>query len=203
MIVARSQMGKTTLAVKLMSYTWGDQFDNIYIFCPTYAEDNTWCLFDKHLKSGRVEVFPDLNEARLAKLWNKVKRKKLKDPKYICLFYFDDCGGEEGFKTNSPNGFMNKFFIKCNHSNISVIYVVQAWTLASTIMRKNTEAFILFYPANEDEKNYFYKEFGRGEKREFMALVNESTKNPYDTFFVNRQGAGAPDFYHNFKKIKM
>jgi hypothetical protein len=194
-------MGKTTLMIKLLTFKWMDLFDKVFIFCPTYAEDKNWSVIDEYRNMGKVEIFEDFDEKILMKKWKWAKKQKINDPSFHCLFYFDDCGGEKGFKVNSPDALLNKFIIKCNHANCSVIWVIQTWVAASTTMRKNAEAFVIFYPANEDEKNYMYKEFGRGKKKDFVDFIEKCTEEPYDTLFVNRQGPGAYDFYHNFKKI--
>jgi hypothetical protein len=202
MVCARSQMGKTTLMVKLLTYKWLDEFDKVFIFCPTYAEDTTWSVLDQYINSGKVKVIEKFSEEILEQKWRWAKHQKLKDGKFNCLFYFDDCGGEKGFKTNNPDGTLNKFIIKCNHANCSAIWVIQSWILASTTMRKNAESFIIFYPANDNEKNHMYNEFGRGKKSEFCEWIEKHTEKPYSYLVVNRQGPGAYDYYANFKRIE-
>jgi hypothetical protein len=195
-------MGKTTLMVKLLTFKWLNEFDKIFIFCPTYAVDKSWSVLDQYINSKKIEVFEKFDEKILERKWKWAEKQKIKNANHQCLFYFDDCGSEKGFKVNNPDGVLNKFVIKCNHSNCSAIWLVQAWILASTTMRKNAEAFIIFYPTNEDEKTYMYKEFGRGKRSEFVEWIEKQTEKPYSYLVVNRQGPGAYDYYQNFKKIK-
>jgi len=201
--IARSQMGKTTLAVKLLSYKWIHEFNKVYIFCSTYAEDSTWSIFDEHVNSGKVEVFTEFKENQIRKLWNIAKKRHIENKNYKTLFYFDDFGAVEGFKSNSDTGVLNELSSRGNHSGISLIYVVQKFTQTSVTVRLNTEAFVIFFTQQKNELDHMYNEFGIGKRKEFEEMLQRSTAIPYSTFYVNRQGPGAPDYYENFKKIKI
>jgi len=180
---------------------WIKEYNKIWIICPTFAEDDNWSFFDKYVKQGLIEVYPEVTENRLKKIWNQCKKKKIEDKKQHFLIYFDDCTGQPAFKVNSESGVMNQLFSKGRHANITLIIVVQKFTQASTIMRTNADAFLTFMTLSDSEKDYMYKEFGFGGKKNFITLLDESTREPYHHFYVNRQGAGAPEYYHNFKKI--
>jgi hypothetical protein len=194
-------MGKTTLMIKLMIKYWLNDFDKIWIVCPTYAEDDNWSYFDSHLKNGHIEVLSEVNENKLKHIWNWCKKEKIHDRKKHFLIYFDDCTGQPAFKTNQETGVMNQLFSKGRHANITFVIVVQKFTQASTIMRTNSDAFLTFMTLSDTEKDHMYKEFGFGGKKKFIQLLDDATIEPYHHFFINRQGAGAPDYYHNFKKI--
>lgn len=180
---------------------WIHQFDKIYIICPTYAEDKNWSFFDTFVNSGHIEVLSEVNENKLRKIWNACKNAKIQNPALNFLIYFDDCTGQPAFKKNQETGVLNQLASKGNHANISIVFVVQKYTQASTIMRTNTEGFVTFYTQSQTEKEAIYKEFGAGKKKVFMAVLDECTRSPYHNFYVNRQGPGQPDYYHNFKKI--
>ena len=130
LVVSRSGSGKTTLMIKLLNNVWLQQFSKIYIFCPTYCEDNKWRLFDKYLKTKQVEVIRRLDPLEVLNKWQHVKRinKDRGKQKLNVLFYFDDCGSEEGFKTNNDSGILNRLSSKGNHAGISCIFVVQKFT---------------------------------------------------------------------------
>lgn len=201
MVCARAAMGKTTLMTKLMIKYWLTTFNKIWIICPTYAEDDNWSYFDRHVKNGNIEVLSEVNENKLKKIWNYCKKQKIEDNTKHFLIYFDDCTGQPAFKKNQETGVMNQLFSKCRHAHISLIIVVQKFTQASTIMRTNADAFLTFMTLSDSEKDHMYKEFGFGGKKSFIAMLDAATIEPYHHFYVNRQGAGAPDYYHNFKKI--
>lgn len=181
---------------------WIHIYNKIWIICPTYGQDENWSFFDPFVQSGRVEVLAEVNENKLRKIWNGCKKAKSQDPQVQFLIYFDDCTGQPAFKSNQETGVLNQMCSKGNHANISIIFVVQKFTQASTIMRVNSEAFITFYTQSQAEKEAMYKEFGSGTKKSFTQMLDQCTQEPYDTFFVNRQGPGAADYYHNFFKIK-
>jgi len=180
---------------------WLKEFDKIYIVCPTFAEDDNWSFFDEHVKSGTIEVLNEVNENKLNRIWNKCKKNKLADKSFHALVYFDDCTGQPAFKKNQESGTLNQMFSKCRHANMSIVIVVQKFTQASTIMRTNADGFLTFMTLSDTEKDYMYKEFGFGGKQKFIKMIDDATVEPYSHFYCNRQGAGAPDYYHNFKKI--
>ena len=194
-------MGKTTLMVKLLTIEWVNKFKKIYVFCPTYVQDKTWAPIDEHVLSGKVEIIQKYDPLKVKKLWAKCKKLKVEKPEDHYLFYFDDCGGDEGFKINEPTGILNKLVSKGNHSNISTIYVVQSFIMASTIMRFNAEVFITFLTQTDSQQKHIYNEFGIGTFKTFAKIMVECTKAPYNFFVINRQGPGVADYYHNYRQI--
>jgi len=204
MVVSRSQTGKTTLIVKLMYRYWIDIFDKIFLFVPTYREDNIWRLFDADIDRNII-VETKLSEARVKAKWiycRKEQQKALaKGNRLQFLFFFDDCGGETGFNVTKPSGVLNQLAIKGNHTGISCIYIIQKVTLASTTMRLNSEAMLCFYVMQENELKAIYAEFGTGTFKDFKKFLQYYTQEPYHFLFVNRQGPGKPRYYHNFVRI--
>lgn len=194
-------MGKTTLLVKLLLKRFLDVFDKIWIICPTYGHDKAWGCLDKYVDSGKITVYGKVDEHQLKKIWGFCQAQKEIDPSLQFLIYFDDCGGVKGFKVDKPDGVLNQIFCKGNHANISIIAAIQKITLASTIMRINADMFMTFATQQKTEKDYIYNEFGFGDKKSFLKALDKHTSQKYHTFYVNRCGAGAPDYYHNFKLI--
>lgn len=201
MVVARSQMGKTTLLIKLLQYFWIKQFEKIFIFCPTYGKDKKWNLLNEYVSSGQIQVFSTVKNNTIINIWKKCDSIRNKRPGAKFLIYFDDCTGQKDFKVNQESGMINQLVCKGNHSGISTIWVVQKFTQSSTIMRTNAEALITFYVQSDDEMKYIWKEFGTGSFKKFKDQVQNLTKDQYHNFFVNRQGPGSPDYYHNFKLV--
>lgn len=196
MVVSRSQMGKTTLMIKLMAYYWLKYFHKVYIFCPTFHQDKKWAAVNKFVKAGLIKVYYTVDSMIIKDIWNK--NKTLKDD---ILIYFDDCVGQKDFKINNEQGIINQLVSKGNHANISTIWVVQKFTQCSTIMRVNAEAMITFYVQSDDEKKYIWKEFGVGSFKNFKKMLDHCTEEKYHYLFCNRQGPGRPDYYHNFKYV--
>lgn len=184
-----------------MLYYWVKMFNKIYLFCPTYLKDLKWRCMDKHVSSGRIVVYGIVRNQTLKNLWARCDKALLQNPNSQFLFYFDDCAGQEEFKLDSEKGMINQLVSKGNHSHISTAWVVQKFTQSSTIMRLNAEGMISFYVQSEDELKYIWKEFGVGKYSYFKKILQDSTREKYHNFYVNRQGPGMADYYHNFKFI--
>jgi hypothetical protein len=201
MVVSRSQMGKTTLMIKMFEYYWLAKFEKIIIFCPTYTKDSKWRVIDKYVKSGKVNVYSVVLNDLVKKLWAEWACSANRRRDKHCLFYFDDCVGQEDFKINQETGIINMLVSKGNHDNISSVWVVQKFTQASTIMRTNAEGLFTFYMQSENEIKHVHEEFGFGKRSDFKNWLQRCTSEKYHFVFINRQGAGKPDYYHNFKLV--
>jgi len=152
------------------------------------------------VKSGKVEVFITLKEATLKGIWKrctKIKETNAEAKRHF-LLYFDDCGDQDDFKSNSPKHTINSLAIRGNHDNISQVWSVQQLILCSTVMRTNADGFLTFYVQSDKEIEYIYNQFGFGKKGDFKKLLQGCTAQKYHSFYVNRQGPGIADYYHNF-----
>lgn len=194
-------MGKSTLMVKLMLARWIEQFNKIFIICPTYAEDKVWAPLDQYVGS-KIKILLKVDENKLNQIWNEARKRKIENDKYHTLIYFDDCGGQASFKKIDESGVINQLTTKGNHSNISTIYVVQRIVFCSPTMRVNAEVVITFYMQNESERKRLYEEYGIGSFKNFNKLLELATKEKYHTLLINRYHAGRANYYHNFKLIK-
>lgn len=174
----------------------------MYLFCSTFFADQAWRPLNKEYNSGKIKVYGCVNENLLKKLWMEIKKINEKASKMNhFLICFVDCVGQPGFKVNQESGVINMMVSKGNHDGISLIWDVQKFTNCSTIMRCNAEVFMSFNTSQEDEIKHIHKEFGIGSGKDFSAIFQACTAKRYSFFFVNRQGAGAPDYYHDFKFI--
>lgn len=188
----------------MFRHQWANQFNKVYIFCPTYKTDDVWSLCDEFTRSKKLRVYTFYNEAIIKKLWRYHAKRKEEGKREHVLFYFDDCGGEKGFKNNSEEGLMNSMSSKCNHAGISLIMCVQKLKQVSVTTRINTEAFLTFSVDSESERKSIYDDFGLPVSfAEFKRKLHEYTYLPFHYYYVNRQGPGASDFYHNEEKINL
>lgn len=176
-------------------------FHTIFIFCPTFSKDKKWCQLNEAVVKGKVKVYGTVKNNTLINIWHKCDEILEKTPDAQFMIFFDDCAGQKDFKLNLETGVINQLVSKGNHSHISTVWAVQKFTQCSTIMRSNAEGLITFFIQSEDEMKYVWKEFGVGNFKDFKVLLQSSTKEKYHSFYVNRQGPGAPDYYHNFKFI--
>jgi hypothetical protein len=201
MTVARSQSGKTHLLIKLLLWKWVKQFDKIHIFCPTFLQDRKWSAVDQFVKSGKISVHVKFSDKKIKNIWAKCMKAKTEGSNDNTLILFDDCAGQEGFKKNQETGILNQLVCRANHANISTIWSVQKLTQSSTIMRSQAEGLITFQCHQENQVKPLYQEFGTGSLKSFSEVMRECTKHPFHYVYVNRQGPGEPDYYHNFNKI--
>lgn len=199
-------MGKTTTFVKMFLDKWVDQFHRVYIFCPTYKTDDVWTDIDEHTRSKKVKVFTYYDEQVIKKLWKyhharKIQLRQIGKREHV-LFYFDDCGGEKGFRNVSEEGLLNNMSCKCNHADISLVICVQKLKQLAPTTRLNAEAFMTFNVSSELEMGAIYEDFGMPvPKAKFKKLLRDFTKEPYSHYYVLRQGPGEPRYYQNFRKI--
>jgi len=201
MFIAKSQSGKTSLLIKLLLHFWIPAFNEVHIFCPTYQQDKVWSPIDQHVKSKKVKYYTEYNESLIETIYRKNARKvESGKHDYHVLIILDDCVGESGFKVTQESGLLNKLCSKGNHANVSLVWSIQKLTQCSTIMRSQVDGLITFYnPAKES--NALFQEFGMGKLKSFLEMSHLSTSQPYHYLYINRQGPGAPDYYHNFKWI--
>lgn len=197
-------MGKTTLLVKLLSRFFIKSFDKIYLICPTFKNDEVWGALDKYTgKKKKIDVYTYFNADLVEKLWKKADKIKMKHKNYQTLFVFDDCAGQPNFKVNTENHVINRMAATCNHSNVSVIAVVQRIINIAPAFRENAEALVMFTCQSENEKKALYAQFGIGTFKEFSRMITAVTAEPYNYLVVNRQGAGRANYYHNFLPVKL
>jgi len=153
---------------------------------------------------GKIKRFKSMLILILKKSKKRIygrRRKKRKNKKHQTLIYIDDCTGQPGFKVDQPTGYLNIMAATANHNNVSIILCVQKITMASTILRCNMEAFMTF-TLNEKETKPTWEEFGMPVPfKLFRELIHDATAKPYSHYYMNRQGPGTPDYYHNFIPI--
>jgi hypothetical protein len=201
MFVARSQCGKTTLLIKLIHYYWLKDFKFIHIFCPTYGEDPKWSSLDPYVKSGKIKIYPKVDKEIIKRIWNQCKVWKTEGHTFHTLILFDDCTGQEDFCVNQNGNILNQLVCRSNHANVSTGWSVQKFTQSSTTMRSQAEGLITFSCLQEKEQKPLYQEFGMGSFRWFQKVLIDATSSPYHYLYINRQGPGTSDYYHNFKFI--
>lgn len=175
------------------------------MFIPTFKNDNTWSAIDDHVgNKKKITVYTKFNLDVIKSLWKIAEKRKNVNPKYQTLFYFDDCGTEKGFKTNSNFGLLNQMAARANHDNCSIIICVQKYTMAAANMRINIDCFLTFTVTDETERKYIYNDYGLPIPfKNFKIKLREYTMEKYSHYYVNRHGAGEPDYYHNFSLINV
>ena len=170
----RSQMGKTTLIIKLLIYKYLQEFDEIFIFCPTFSTDNKWAEFDPYVKKGKIHVFGIPTEKQIQIIWKTCEVRRVKNKEYKTLIVIDDATGSELLTNQSNSACLNQFVCRCNHAGISLIISVQRLIQVSTTVRSQAEAFLTYFTQSDLEIGHIFTELGR-----FVERIHTDAKSSY------------------------
>ena len=198
LLVGRSGSGKSMNLINLMSrpHFYGrtdpddkktGYFDEIFLFSPTAEGGDDLADFlelnNKRIITDENQFLPVLEHILKTQKQLINKKSIVKSPK-ICLI-FDDCQSAERF-LKSQN--FIKIFIAGRHYNISVICCGQSWTKFSRVTRLNSSN-IMLYPSSNSEIDLLCEEYcpPNCSKKQFKALIQHATANPYEFLHINNQ----------------
>lgn len=158
------------------------------MFCPNYYYDSKYNYVD----NTRVILYDEVTPENLMAAWNTIRAS----PQYSTLMWFDDCMGQSGMRCNE----LTRILINIRHNNTSCVALVQEIVGVAPVFRRQCEAFISFQTQDEDDRNMVIKNFGIGNKYEFLKMYDECTREKHNFMLMNRQGANVL-YYHNFTPI--
>ena len=204
LINGKSQLsGKTTIILNLLAnpdFGYDKMFkgDNIYIVSNNKLDNKLKMLAD------RLEIPDDqcteYDEDYLERLYEKLEEEFMEETEgggkpLNRLIIFDDCGYSNSLK-NKQAGIISRLICNGRHINLSQIFTSQKYTQCSTTLRTNITAAILFGTSMReldliaDDMNYF------NEKKTFIKVFREATKNPRSFLVVNySKGLSADTLY--------
>jgi hypothetical protein len=112
-----------------------------------------------------------------------------------CLHVFSDCGAEEIRKGNYKNPLdmsqMNARWLSITpqgERGVSFIFDAQGICSLSVPTRQNCDGAIIFEQYTDNEISILYNDFGKGNRKKFLQILNGATQNPFSFLFVHRQG---------------
>jgi hypothetical protein len=181
-IVAPSRSGKTNLIVNLLirDEFYCQYFHNIYIWVPTYYDDEKWNLV--HLPEECI--FTEFREEDLERVVENVK----KDTSKNSLFIFDDCISEKGLYSSAHATLINKLVFRGRHWNISLWFVSQSYKAITRGFRLNMTGWIFFTVPNLQELHKIAEEHaGPLSRQEFIEMFKKATEKPFSFLFINYQ----------------
>ena len=203
-VVGKSQLsGKSTIILNLLAnpdFGYDKMFkgDNIYIVSNNKLDNKLKMLAD------RLEIPDDqcteYDEDYLERLYEKLEEEFMEETEgggkpLNRLIIFDDCGYSNSLK-NKQAGIISRLICNGRHINLSQIFTSQKYTQCSTTLRTNITAAILFGTSMReldliaDDMNYF------NEKKTFIKVFREATKNPRSFLVVNySKGLSADTLY--------
>jgi hypothetical protein len=188
LIHGRSGQGKSTLWIKIFKNYYSKFFDRIIMFCPNYYYDPKYNYVD----NSKVILYDEATPTNLIAAWNTIRCT----PQYSTLLWFDDCMGQPGMRCKE----LTQILINIRHNNTSCVALVQEITGISPVFRRQCECFISFQTQDEDDRNMVVKNFGMGNKKDFLKFYDFCTTEKRHFMLMNRQGAQIK-YYHNFTPV--
>jgi hypothetical protein len=187
LFVGRKGSGKTQLLIKLLKDKDGfrGQYEEIVIVSPTFKLQPVW----KQLSPEGITVYESFSDSVLEKIY------KDQQPGVSTLLILDDNGDD--LRKVSPSVF-NKLISNSRHLNCSIICLLQKLSQSPTILRSNTDVFIVFSACSIRERDALHSEIGTVDKKTFEKMFNECTSEQYSCFVASIIN-GQIRFYKNFQ----
>jgi signal recognition particle GTPase len=180
-LAGRKGSGKTFLLVKLLKSCWKDVYDHIIIVSPTFKQQEIW----KTISKKGVTLYEDFDEDVLGKIEEQMRG-------YAHPLLITDDIGEELSKV-SPRK-INKLVSNSRHGPYSIICLHQKLTQSPTIIREQTDTYIMFGSNSRRERDALFNEMSTMEPREFHNMIQHHTKDEY-AFIIATSKKGQIKFY--------
>jgi len=185
-IVGASGSGKSNLLISLLSRTdmYKDYFDKIFILSPTANKlDDSY----KILNLDDDSYFDPQNGTELLKVIESIQKKNInkigigKAPKVLIVM--DDIISYKKFMRSK---ILLKFFIMSRHYGISIILLSQAYHRVPKSIRLNVSA-LMFFRGSQKENEVVYMDYccPGFNKKSFLKLINEATKERYNFLYID------------------
>lgn len=167
-----SACGKSETVFKMMN-DLVNKFDEFYLICPTYKEQE---LYQKRMIFKKDNVFESATDESFNKVMEKVEKNK--NNKKKSLIICDDFIGSELTKNNSA---LCEYIPKIRHFSCSIILIYQMYKSVPPIIRNNLNYLIIFNLANKGAENVMFSE----QSDKFKEKYIEKTKEKYKYLFVD------------------
>lgn len=209
-ISAKIGSGKTYYLMELIKKHYLNQFEKIYVFCPTVNMDDKWNeLSDlnnskKLLKPEKKETYKESNYIvyddeelyadKLDELYhNYLHHNMIYDEDFKMYKNISDSKSEppktliifddcSGLKEITHGNTIQKLIRKSRHLNISIIYAIQDIRGVSPSIRNNTRLLTLFKSFNEEELIKVYEAFSLPTTKKKFINVLFNIFNNYDEY---------------------
>ena len=183
---------------------YGNFFNKFILISPN-AHSEQWEHVSDEL-GDKLSIIDDFDNDYMLRFLDYLKLQKENDPiisPRVC-FVFDDCLDDKNI-INSR--FLKTLFIRGRHSNLSSIFVTQAFNHFPLSLRKQLSNVITFPTANKQEIEALCKDFCHAKlsNEEFINLFNHATHEPYSFLHTNLQSNNPNQIYrkkfHNILEI--
>ena len=157
--VGRSQAGKGTLLINMVTRWYHGVFSKIFVFASTVGTDDTWkALEDYCIRSlgqnpdTEPFMFNTLDERRIARIVEDQRLRNLKHKREVkegerdelqgILIIVDEFSGDPSMRRSS--GVLNRMFTIARHIGISIWTNVHDIVSLGALARRQTSCFIVF-----------------------------------------------------------
>jgi len=161
-------------------------YDRIIFASPTFRSQ--FPILWNRLDAKGITVFNAFSEQLLADIIHEQETNDLKT-----LLVSDDNG--EDLK-HLPQSKLNALVSNSRHLRLSCVFLCQKITQVPTIVRANTDCFIVFAACAQVELEALYREVSIVDKKRFLELFRESTQHEYAYLCISIQ-RGKIKFYKN------
>ena len=186
-LIGRKGSGKTHRMLKLLRDKdgWKNVYREVIIISPTFKLQDAW----NSISPEGVVVYEEFSEETLSSIYEQ------QNSKIASLLILDD-NGQDIRSINQA--VFNKFISNSRHLNCSIIALLQKVTQAPTILRTNTDCFVVFAATSTRERDVLWAEIGILDKQAFASMFNDATIDQYSCFVATMQ-KGKLCFYKNFE----
>lgn len=190
--------GKTNLMINLVGQRklYGKYFkgDNIYLISPS-LETPKLKKFAEYKKIPDVNLFNEFNDEELGALYDYLKEDFLEGNTKPKLIIFDDCGFDT--KTGAKSN-LDHLIIDGRHYNISLMFLVQCYTMMSTTFRRNATGLMCFSCVTNDLESIISEHnTTTDDKKKFMKTFRDVTNKKHNFFTIDKSKQPTKGRYRN------
>lgn len=206
-IVGRSGLsGKSTLMINILEF-YKDLVEpsNIFIICPTIAEQEKWAMAISYFDIPEDNIKSSFDENEVREIYLMLKEEFIQDknsgktPKQSLLIY-DDLGYTDIFASRKKKGnIIDEIVMQGRHVLISSFTLIQYYTQLAPKIRENCKVLMAF-SSSQRQIDMICEDFCKiSDKKQFIKEFKRATMEPHDFFFVSLAHKGdGHSFYHNF-----
>lgn len=191
MIVGKKGSGKSNLFLQFLlnPSAYFRKYDRIIFISPTFRAQFE-ILWHKLDPQG-IQVYDEVSQGLLAGIIHEQESNGLQT-----LVCFDDNGEQLRHLAQAE---LNRFISNSRHLRLSCVFLCQKISQVPTIVRANTDCFVVFAACAQVELEALYREVSIVDKKRFLELFRETTQHEYAYLCISVQ-RGKIKFFKNCKE---